>query len=164
MKCHRIRKKLSVYQDRELKPEEQEAISGHLQSCQSCREQYAEFERLWQTLGGIEEIDLGPWFYRQVVERIKKPPERGLLPALQRGFQLLRAQAIASVLLAVGILVGIYLGDVMVRSDFLPFGQTPAGYLQETFLDSLRAFDPAPPGTLAHGYLQMAGYKGDEIK
>jgi predicted anti-sigma-YlaC factor YlaD len=164
MKCHSVRKKLSAYQDRELKGVEQEEITRHLLNCKACSEQYAQLEEFWQTFGKMEEISPDPWFYRQLVERIKKPPEKGLLPALQRGFQLLRVPAIASGLLAVGILVGIHLGDVLVRFDFLPFRQTPAGYSQEAFLDSLRVFDPTPHGTLAHGYLRMAGYKGEESK
>ena len=164
MKCHSVQKKFSAYQDKELKPQEQEEVSSHLLSCRSCREQYAEFERLWQTLGEMEEIHPDPWFYRQVVGKIKEPREQSLLPAFQQVFQLLRAPAIASVLLAVGILAGIYLGNVMVRSDFLPFGHTATGHSQEAFLDSLKVFDSAPPGTLAHGYLQMVSYKEDESK
>jgi predicted anti-sigma-YlaC factor YlaD len=155
MKCHSVQKKFSAYQDRELKPREQEEVSSHLLNCQSCREQYAEFERLWQTLGDLEEIHPDPWFYRQLARKIKEPCEQDLLPTLQHVFQLLRAPAIASVLLTAGILAGIYLGNVMVRSDFLPFGRIATGYSQEAILDSLKVFDPAPPGTLAHGYLQM---------
>jgi len=164
MKCHSVQKKFSAYQDKELKPQEQEEVSRHLLNCQFCREQYAEFERLWQTLGEVEEIHPDPWFYRQVVGKIKESRKHGILPGLQRVFWKLRAPAIASVLLAVGIVAGIYLGNVMVRSDFLPFGHTAVGHSQEAFLDSLKVFDSAPPGTLAHGYLQMVSSKEDESK
>ncbi len=164
MRCHSVRKKLSAYQDRELKGVEQEEIRRHLLDCQACSEQYAELERLWETLGETEEISPDPWFYRQLLERIKQHREQGLLPALRYVFQLLRGSAIASGPLAVGILVGVYLGNIMVESDFLPFRQTPAGFSQEPFLDTLRVFDSAPPGSLAHGYMQMAGYEGDQSK
>jgi hypothetical protein len=164
MKCHNAQKKFSAYQDRELKPQEQEEVKKHLQSCKVCHEQYAELERLWLTLGQLEEIRPDPWFYRQLAGKIKDPRKQGLLSALRHIFQVLRAPAIASGLVAVGILVGIYIGNVMVQFDFLPFRQAPAGYSQEAFLDTLRVFDSAPPGTLAHGYMQMAGYKGDESK
>jgi predicted anti-sigma-YlaC factor YlaD len=164
MKCHSVRKKLSAYQDRELKGVEQEEINNHLLSCRSCREQYAEFERLWQTFGEMEEVHPDPWFYGQVIAKIKEPHKGRLLPVLEKVFQLLRGPAIASVLLAVGIVVGVYLGNVMVQFDFLPFRQTPAGYSQEALLDTLRVFDPAPPGTLAHGYLQMVSYKENESR
>lgn len=155
MKCHSVQKKFSAYQDRELKGREQEEVSRHLLGCRSCQAEYAEFERVWQTLGEMEEIRPDPWFYRQVTGKIKEPRENSFWSTFLHGFQLLRAPAIASVLLAVGILIGIYLGNVMVRSDFLPFGRIATGYSQEAILDSLKVFDPAPPGTLAHGYLQM---------
>ncbi len=161
MKCRRVQKKFSAYQDKELKPREQEEVSRHLLSCRSCREEYAEFDRLWQTLGEMEEIHPDPWFYGQIAGKIKEPREQSLL---QQVFRPLRAPAMASVLLAVGILAGIYLGNIMVRFDFLPFGQTATGHSQEAFLDSLKVFDSAPPGTLAHGYLQMVSYKENESK
>ncbi len=164
MKCHSVRKKLSAYQDRELKSVEQEEVRRHLSNCRTCSEQYAELERLWQTFGEMEEISPAPWFYRQILEKIKEPREQGLLPALRHVSQLLRGPAIASGLVTVGILVGVYLGNVMVQSDFFPFRQTPAGYSQEAFLDTLRVFDSAPPGSLVHGYMQMAGYEGDQSK
>ncbi len=166
MKCHSVQKKFSAYQDKELKPHEQEEVNSHILICRSCREEYAEFERLWQTLGEMEEIRPDPWFYRQVAGKIKEPREQGLLSTVRHVFQLLRAPAIVSVIiLAVGILAGVYLGNVMVRSDFLPFGQTTTVYSQEeTLIDSLKVFDSAPPGTLAHGYLQMVSYKEHESR
>src|SRR4030042_3419727 len=82
MKCHNVQKKSSAYQDKELKPREQEEVSRHLLSCQSCREQYAELEWVWQTLGELEEIRPDTWFYRQIERKIKEPREQGLLPVL----------------------------------------------------------------------------------
>ncbi len=164
MKCHSIQKKLSAYQDRELKPGEQEEVSKHLVSCQSCREQYEKIEHVWQTLGALEEIRPDSWFYPQLVRKIKEPREQGLLPTIERFFQLLRTPAIASILLAVGILAGTYLGNILARCDFLPFQPDRTTYSQEVLFDSLKIFDPAPPGTLAHGYLQMVSYKEDESR
>ena len=148
MKCRNVQKKLSAYQDRELEPREQEQVRSHLLSCRACREQFAELERVWQTLGELEEIHPDPWFYRQLVRKIKEPRERGLLPGLQWVFQILRTPAIASILLAIGILAGTYLGNILVRCDFLPFQPERPTYSQEALFDSLKVFDPAPPGTL----------------
>ena len=164
MKCSKVQKKLSAYQDRELEPTEQEQVRNHLLSCRDCREQFAELERVWQTLGGLEEIHPNSWFYRQVVGKIKKPRERGLLPGVQWVFQMLRTSAIASILLAIGILAGTYLGNILARSDFFPFQPERPTYSQEALFDSLKAFDPVPPGTLAHGYLQLANYEERESK
>ena len=164
MKCRNIQKKLSAYQDRELEPKEQEQVKSHLLSCQSCREQYEKIEQVWQTLGALGEIRPDPWFYRQLVKKIEEPREQSLLPTVERFFQLLRTPVIASILLAVGILTGTYLGNILVRYDFLPFQSERPIYSQEALFDSLKAFESTPPGTLAHGYLQMVSYKESESR
>ena len=93
-----------------------------------------------------------------------EPREQGLLPTVERFFQLLRTPVIGSILLAVGILTGAYLGNILARGDFFPFQPTQPTYSQEALFDSLKVFDPAPPGTLAHGYLQMVSYKESESR
>ena len=164
MNCHSVQKKLSAYQDKELKPLEQEEVSRHLLSCQSCREHYEKFEQVWQTLGELQEIRPDPWFYSQLSRKIKEPRQKEVLPALQHVFQLLRPPAIASILLAVGIVTGTYLGNILVRYDFFPYRPTQPTYLQEALFDSLKVFNTAPPGTLAYGYLQMVSYKENESR
>lgn len=164
MKCRSFQKKLSACQDRELKPGEQEEISRHLRSCLSCREQYEKLERVWQTLGEMEEIRPDPWFYRQLLGKIREPREQVGRSTIEWFSPLWRAPVIVSILLIVGILAGTYLGKILVRSDFLPFQPDRMSYSQEALFDSLKAFDPAPPGTLAHGYLQMAAYREDAFR
>ncbi len=164
MKCSKVQKKLSAYQDGELDLKEQEQVRSHLLSCPTCREQFAELEWVWQTLGELQEIHPDPWFHPQVMRKIKEPRERVLLQGLQWVFQMFRTPAIASILLAIGILAGTYLGNTLARSDFLPFRPERSTYSQEALFDSLKVFDPAPPGTLAHGYLQMVSYKEDESR
>ena len=164
MKCHSVLKKLSAYQDGELKPQEQNEVRSHLLSCQSCREQYEELEKAWQTLGELKEIHPDPWFYSQLRRRIKEPRQKGIVPALHHVFRLLRTPAIASILLAIGILAGGYLGNILARCDFFPFQPTQPAHSEEALFDSLKVFDPAPPGTLAHGYLQMVSYREDESR
>jgi hypothetical protein len=162
MNCRSIQKKFSAYQDGELKPREQDEVTRHMQSCRSCREQYAEFDRVWQSLGELEEIHPDPWFYRQVVVKIREPHKQGLLPTLQRVFRFLRVPAFASILLIIGLLAGIHFGNILAQCDFFPFQSDPTSHSQEALLDSLKVFDPAPPGTLAHGYLQMANFREEE--
>jgi anti-sigma factor RsiW len=164
MRCSKVQMKLSSYQDRELEPKEQEQVKSHLLSCRDCREQFAELERVWKVVGQFREIRPDPWFYRQVVRKINEHREPGLLPTIERFLQLLRTPAIASILLAIGILAGAYLGNILAHSDFLPFQPQRTSYSQEALFDSLKVFDPAPPGTLAHGYLQMVSYKENESK
>jgi anti-sigma factor RsiW len=163
MKCHNIQKKFSAYQDKELKPQEQEEVRNHLLSCRACREQYAEFERVWQTLGGLDEIQPNPWFYQQIVRKIKEPREQGLLPSLQHVFRLSRAPVAVSIILIIGLLAGTYLGSIVARCDLFPFQSNPVSDSRGV-LTSMRVFDPAPPGTLAEGYYRMASYKETESR
>ena len=76
MKCRTVQKKLSAYQDRELKPWEQEKVTDHLAGCRDCRAQYAQLEQIRQTLRDCEDIRPDPWFSRQVVEKIRAPREQ----------------------------------------------------------------------------------------
>jgi len=161
MKCHSVQKKLSAYQDNELETNEKEQVKKHLLSCQSCREQYAELEQVWQTLGGVEEIRPNPWFYQQIVRKIKEPREQRLFPSLQWVPRLLPAPVIVFMLLVVGILTGTYLGNILAQSNIFLLHYEQAS---ETVLNSMRVFDPAPPGTLAEGYFRMVSYKENDSR
>jgi len=164
MKCGSVQKKLSAYQDGELKPLEQEEVNRHLLSCRSCREEYEQLEGVWQTLGRLEEIRPDPWFYGQLARKIKEPLEHGLSPALQRVFQTFGGPAIASIILVIGLVAGSYLGSNLARRDLFPSQSIPVSYSQSAFFASMSVFDPAPPGTFAEGYLRMAGYKENESR
>jgi len=163
MKCHSVQKKLSAYQDNELETHDREQVRSHLLSCRACREQFAELERVWQTLGGLEEIHLDPWFYRQVVNRIKEPLEERLLPTRQHVFELFRTPVAVSIILIIGLLAGTYLGSILARCDLFQFSSNPVSDSQGV-LTSMKVFDPAPPGTLAEGYFRMVSYKENDSK
>jgi predicted anti-sigma-YlaC factor YlaD len=158
MKCRSVQKKLSAYQDRELESREQEQVRSHLLDCQSCREQFSELERVWKIVAQFEEIHPDPWFYRQLVRKIKEPHEQALLPTLQHVFRLFRAPVTISAILIIGLLAGTYLGSILARCDLFPFQSNPVSDSRGV-LTSMRVFDPAPPGTLAEGYYRMVSYK-----
>jgi anti-sigma factor RsiW len=160
MKCRVVKKKLSAYQDGELKDREQKEVACHLADCQDCQKQYAQLERIRQALGEWEEILPDPWFSRQVVGRIGVSREHRLWPTFSPVLQLLRTPVMASILLIIGITAGGYFGTTVARSGLFPLQQHPASYAQaESLFNTLRFFDPAPPGTFADGYLRMASYK-----
>jgi predicted anti-sigma-YlaC factor YlaD len=159
MKCLNVQKKLSSYQDRELKPLEQEEVSRHLLSCPACREEYEKLERVWQTLGGMEELRPDPLFYRRLVMKMKEPRKRGLFPSLQRVFQLIGAPVIASIILVIGLVAGSHLGSSLAQRNLFRFESVSVGDSQSSVFVSMRVFDPAPPGTFAEGYLRMASYE-----
>jgi hypothetical protein len=109
----------------------------------------------------LEEIHPDPWFYGQVVRKIKEPREQRLFPSLQWVRQLLPAPVIVFMLLVVGILTGTYLGNILARSNIFLLHYEQAS---ETVFTSMRVFDPAPPGTLAEGYYRMASYKESDSR
>jgi anti-sigma factor RsiW len=157
MKCHHVQKRLSAFQDGELKPQEQERVSDHLESCPACRERYAEMEKVWRALGDFKEILPEPGFYGQLVKKINEPNETRFPAGFQWLFQFFSSPWATSTLLIAGILIGTFLGNILVKSDLFPFQQNQAAHSQaasEVF--SLKVFDPIPPGTLADKYMRMA--------
>jgi anti-sigma factor RsiW len=160
MKCRTVQKKLSAYQDRELKLREQEEIASHLAGCRDCRAQYAQLEMVRLTLAELAEIRPDPWFYRQVIGKIIAPRKQRLWSAFPHILRLLRAPAIASIILIIGLTAGGYFGTLVAKSGLFPFQKNAVSYAQEEPLfTTLKFFDPAPPGTFADGYLRMASYK-----
>ena len=156
MQCQDVIKKLSPYQDGELKPIEQEKVTKHLQNCRACLERYEEMERVWQTLGTAPEMDPEADFYRQVINKINEPHERHLLPSRQRILQLLSSSLTVCMLLIAGLLIGTFLGNFLSGSILFPFQPNLADNSTEPAeVVSFRAFDPVPPGTLGDGYLRM---------
>jgi len=164
MKCHQVQKRISAFQDGELKPQERERVSDHLESCPACRERYAEMERVWQELGDIKEILPEPGFYGQLVKKINESNETRFPAGFRWLFQFFSSPWATSTLLIVGILIGTFLGNILAKSDLFSFQQKRVAHSQAaTEVFSLRAFDPIPPGTLGDQYLRMANY-GEEVR
>jgi len=159
MKCSQGQKRISAFQDGELKPREREGVSDHLESCPACRERYAEMERVWQVLGDIKEILPEPGFYGQLVRKINESNETRFPAGFRWLFQFFSSPWATSTLLIVGILIGTFLGNILAKSDPFPFQKSQASHSQAAIeVFSLKAFDPIPPGTLADKYIRMASY------
>jgi hypothetical protein len=163
MKCHTIEKKLSAYQDGELSVSENEQVEGHLAGCHSCREHYVRLQQTWQGLGDLTEIRPTPGFYKRVSQKIGQASGKGVLGSLwgNWGLRALPSPVLASVILAIGILCGSYIGNSFIK---IKLGHTVAAYPEEGFLSSLRVFDPAPPGTLADSYERLLSYNESHTK
>jgi len=159
MKCSQVQKRLSAFQDGELKPQEQEGVSDHLESCSACREQYAEMEKIWQALGDLKEVLPEPGFYDQLVKKINERQANLFPVGFQWLFQFFSSPWATSTLLIVGILIGTFLGNILAKSELFPFQQNQAVHSQAAIeVFSLKAFDPIPPDTLADKYMRMASY------
>jgi hypothetical protein len=163
MKCHRIEKKLSAYQDGELSASEREQVERHLADCHSCREQYVRLQQFWQALGDQSEIRPTPGFYKRVSQKIGQTTEKGVWGFRwgNRGLRALPSLVFASVILAIGMLCGTYIGNSFIKIQPL---HNVAAYPEEGFLSSLKVFDPVPPGTLADSYERLLSYNEGHIR
>ena len=163
MKCSQVEKRLSAFQDGELDPQEEERVKRHLESCSACRDRYEEMEKIWQALGGLTEIVPGPGFYGQVAKKINESNRISSPTGFRWLFQGFSSAWAPSTLLIAGILIGVFLGSLLGRSDLFPLqpSQTVRSRAaSEVF--SLKAFDPLPPGTLGDQYIRMASHgEGD---
>jgi len=156
MKCKDIQKRLSAYQDGELKPKEQERIAKHLRDCRACQAEFARLERVWQVLEGLPEIQPDPDFYGQVIKKINVPYERRPLTGFQWVSQVFSTSLAGCTVLIAGVLIGSFLGNFLAGSDIFPFRPSMARKtLEAVEVVSFRVFDPVPPGTLGDGYIRM---------
>jgi hypothetical protein len=155
MKCPQVQKRLSAFQDGELKPRERKRITDHLQVCEVCRGGLAKLDGLWQALDGLTEIQPEADFYGQVIRKINACNECPSFVGLKGVYQLFSSLG-GCTLLITGILIGTFLGNFMAGSDLLSSRPIVAGKTREAIeIVSFRAFDAVPPGTLGDGYIRM---------
>ncbi len=159
MSCRQIQKMLVPYQDGELGAAEQSRISNHLQDCIVCRQYYAEMEKAWQSLEGIQEIETSPSFYGHICKKINNPPKHYFWRHFQWVIPLFPRPAVTFALLLIGVLSGAFLGNVIVKEwsekNQVIYSQAPID------IHSINSFALAPPGTLGNGYLRMVRFSED---
>jgi hypothetical protein len=164
MKCHKIEKKLSAYQDGELSAAEKEQVERHLAGCHACRQQQGKLQQTWKVLGEMAEIRPPHGFYGRVSQEIREISEQKGSGVYGWGFGRFRAlmsPAAISILLGIGILCGALMGNSFVKIYPHYSAASPA---EDSFLSSLRFFDPAPPGTLADSYERLLSYNEGHIR
>jgi anti-sigma factor RsiW len=159
MKCRNVQKRLPVYQDGELSSVEQNRIKSHLTDCPECSKQYKELQRVWDLLSDFPDIQPMPGFHLRLRKKISGLREHQFIPRLRQVFQLLPSPLATVTLALVGLVTGIYLGNVIFEEGLVFFQRRQPSYAQEhVSLASIRTFDAAPPGSLTHGYLRMASH------
>ncbi len=161
MNCRNVKKRLSAYQDRELSSDEQDRIKPHLKGCPECSGLYAELQHTWEALGEAPEIHPSPTFYLELRKKIAGLNDRRFIPRLRQVFQFLPAPLATATLVLAGLVIGTYAGNFFFQESLISLkGHQPRFSQLDISLAGIRTFDSIPPGTLAHGYVRMASYKG----
>jgi anti-sigma factor RsiW len=162
--CQSVRKKLSAYQDRELRPADKDAIEAHLRTCEACRKKYEALLQTYRMLRGLSEIKPAPGLARWIVDSATRAQEPFWVRALGEAFRLFPARAAIIALAAAGLLIGTILGNVLTEGQFNPAHRLSASFSdQAPSLASVRVFDATPPGSFAESYLKLAIQKNQEI-
>lgn len=114
MKCKKAKKLLSPYFDGELKPGLASKVTGHLNICLGCAEEFRRLGRLRSLLAEDTGVPSSPFFWEGVKARIA---EREEAPTRAR---LVYALALAALLLG-GLIAGLLIeaGRMVTISDYL---------------------------------------------
>lgn len=73
MKCKNVKRMLSLYIDRELKPDNEKKLFAHLEICESCQKEKKLMECINQMLLPPTEIQPSPQFLFKVKQKILSP-------------------------------------------------------------------------------------------
>lgn len=60
MDCRRVLRRISLYSDRRLTPEEQSRVALHLETCVSCRQEFASFAAAMEAIGSLDRQPAAP--------------------------------------------------------------------------------------------------------
>lgn len=124
---------LSAFKDGELNENLRDPIIRHLQSCDSCREELNEFEKIDSTLRGLPQIDVSKTFVSEILAGTQAAK-----PSRHRKSIVLR-----------GIADRFFLLAASVSEVFLGYSPQTTGSLDE--------FGDFPPCSLGHAYFSLIG-------
>lgn len=158
MRCQDARQLLSVLQDGELAPELQNRLMAHLEACPECMAGYGQLQAAWGVLDGLPAPRAGAGFSTAVLESVEGRSVldrlRALAPAPVR---FVPAHVALGLTLLVGLLAGGLLGTAAMP---VSPAQREAEVASTSTLAAVDIFSATPRGSLAQGYMQLAGMEG----
>ncbi len=155
--CQSVRKKLSAYQDRQLRPADKDAVEAHLRACDACRKKHEALRHTYRMFRSLPEIKPAAGLARRIVDRATRIPEPFWVRTLGQAFRLLPARAAIVMLAASGLLIGTILGNVLTQGQFHSSPASLGSFSDQALtLASVQVFDATPPGSFAEGYLKLA--------
>jgi predicted anti-sigma-YlaC factor YlaD len=156
MKCKKVRRKLGAYLDGELKEKEKLEVKEHLRQCSECRRQGQLLTKVNFSLKEREPIPPPANFQEIIWERINAEEKvRGLKPALAE-LRKTTTIAVATVLLAAGVITGVLVGNFILPQRPQSQGET---YVSSIELENLQGF---PSGSLSQVYFDLVSGEGVE--
>ncbi|WP_457551504.1 anti-sigma factor family protein [Desulfobacula sp.] len=152
--CHKIRQKLSAYQDGEVNQPQRDNIKAHLHTCDPCRKSFANLEQTYQLINNLPQIKPDPMFTRQVMNKVANTSLWNRW--IGNPLRLFPIPAAAITILIVGLLTGTLFGHLLIQTPYFPSDHTsPNDFGREITLASLTVFDAIPTGSMADGYFNM---------
>lgn len=153
--CTSIRQKLSAFADGEVSTDWREKIEAHLAICPDCRQALFELRSLWQALEDPLSAQARPGFTQDVLRKINGGTQAQRHDWSSFWGMMFPTPASIALVAMLGLALGGWLGHSLVAIDGQPRGGTMSE--QSMTLEALDAFSPMPKGSLAHGYLTLAG-------
>jgi len=160
MRCLKVRKKLSAFIDNELDETIRAKIEEHLRECFSCRHELMLLNQTWEVLEIWEKIELSENFEAKFWQRVReKAGEKEPLPQ-PRLFQRLTkivipASAIALIFSVLGLLCGIYLGNMLYLKETKVSPEDSLSLIKEELL-YLESFENFPRESIGNIYISLA--------
>lgn len=159
--CATVRKKLSAFADGESPSDFQKRIEAHLETCPECRQALEDLRCLWRTLEDPLTVRTRPGFTAEVLRKLDHTPHQ----RSGRWSWILEHKPPAYV--AVGmvsllaVLMGGWMGNSLFERALGSLGENlRVGAGQSATIEALDVFAPIPKGSLAEGYLVLAGEMG----
>lgn len=156
--CAAILKKLSAFADGEVSTDWREKIEAHLATCPNCRQALFELRSLWQTLEDPTSVQTRPGFTQDVMRKINGGAQSRRHDWSHFWGRMFPASAGIALVAMLGLVLGGWMGHSLVGIEgHLLDGTVARTATQSGTIEALDVFSPMPKGTLAHGYLTVAG-------
>lgn len=154
MNCREIKRHLSAYQDRELSSSRMTEIADHLQICPDCSRSFQEMNEVRDMLTQVESIESAPFFWTRLSQRLPRTTAKGWLRhGILNPTQWLTRPIFATVILTVGLIMGIYFGKSIYHQTTPTQSITAEQELDQFY--SINTFDDFPKESIADIYVTL---------
>jgi predicted anti-sigma-YlaC factor YlaD len=158
--CRHIRQKLSAYQDGEVEGAQKEVIDTHLHACEACRRRYGQLQETCQGLKRLPDIEASANLVLGIFARTSQAHISPWQRFTGYRWRLLPVSAAMVSLAVAGLWIGLLMGHFWIEQGLGPFRRSVAFPSDHAItIASLKAFDAAPDGSFAAGYLQLTAYR-----